>query len=577
MRSVAVHVRVRPNGDAVVPCGGGVACGGSTFGFPVSVIEGSDQATATTAVLSDLLSKFVSGGTSCTLMAYGQTGSGKTYTMFGPTGSLTEASLEQSAGRVPELWGAFPVAMMELLSAPELAGASFHASAIEVYMEHAYDLLDGRKPLKVGTSKGSGRGNLVVGDIGKGPMLSGDVVIVGGVHPSGCSCFHCFQKTGGLVGKKKPAAAADGGRKPGVPRRSKAPPSTSGAREGAAASGAGAGAGAGGGGEFGTEGEALWPLRTPADVARLARLVESERVAHSHALNDRSSRSHCLLRVQCTLVEEGGRARPRRFLFVDLAGSERIAKTEVAGARLKEAANINQSLTALGRVVNELRERRPHVSYRDAALTMLLRASFDGPSCTAVVLNVSGDAGHAEESVCSLRFGEKLAGVRTSAAAAQPTDVGAQRARVGAELRAARARLAELARAGQGAYVRPDALPSEQRTLRTNLATLAQREAEARGLTAQLAEARAAGGRAADALAPRLEAARVQHAMILDIVEKEKTIKALWHAGTPAYERAETQVAELAAQMAVLGGEPEGGDGGGPSGRGTCRCASGGA
>ena len=273
MRSVAVHVRVRPNGDAVVPCGGGVACGGSTFGFPVSVIEGSDQATATTAVLSDLLSKFVSGGTSCTLMAYGQTGSGKTYTMFGPTGSLTEASLEQSAGRVPELWGAFPVAMMELLSAPELAGASFHASAIEVYMEHAYDLLDGRKPLKVGTSKGSGRGNLVVGDIGKGPMLSGDVVIVGGVHPSGCSCFHCFQKTGGLVGKKKAAAAADGGRKPGVPRRSKAPPSTSGAREGAAASGAGAGAGAGGGGEFGTEGEALWPLRTPADVARLARLV----------------------------------------------------------------------------------------------------------------------------------------------------------------------------------------------------------------------------------------------------------------------------------------------------------------
>ncbi len=552
---MAVHVRVRPNGEAVAPCGGGVACGSATFGFPSSVVEGSDQTLATQAVLGDLLTKFKRGGTSCTLMAYGQTGSGKTYTMFGPTGSLTEAALAQSAGMVPQKWGAFPVAMMALLRAPELAGATFHASAIEVYMEHAYDLLDGRKPLKVGTAKAAGRGNLVVGDIGKGPMLSGHAVIVGGLHPSGCSCFHCFQKTGALVGKprKKPAAAA---RKPRVPRLSKvSPPQTAGSREGAGAKASG-----GGGDKFGTEGETLWPLRTPEDVARIARLVEAERVAHSHALNDRSSRSHCLLRVHCTLVESGGRARARRFLFVDLAGSERIAKTKVAGANLKEAANINQSLTALGRVVKELREGSAHVSYRDSALTMLLRSSFDGPSCTAVVVNVSGALGHAEESVCSLRFGEKLAGVRTSAAAAATTDVGGERRRVGAALRAARARLAELERAGQGPYIRKDAPPSEQRTLRTNLATLAEREADLRDLTAQVTEARAragagAGGLAtAERLAQRLELARVQHAMILDIVWKEKTIKTLWHPGTPAYNRTETQVADLAAQMAVLGG-----------------------
>ena len=134
----------------------------------------------------------------------------------------------------------------------------------------------------------------------------------------------------------------------------------------------------------------MWPIRNPSDVAKLARLVESERVAHGHALNARSSRSHCLIRVNCTHVQKG-KSQKRLFLFVDLAGSERIAKSEVVGARQKEAANINKSLTTLGRVVDELRQRKSHVSYRDTGLTMHLRATFGGPSCTSVVTNVSGD------------------------------------------------------------------------------------------------------------------------------------------------------------------------------------------
>ena len=97
----------------------------------------------------------------------------------GPTGALTEASLEQAAGAVPELWGAFPRAMMELLSAPELSGATFHASAIEIYMEHAYDLLDGRKSVKVGSAKGAGRGTLVVADMGKDGREHIEIVLCG--------------------------------------------------------------------------------------------------------------------------------------------------------------------------------------------------------------------------------------------------------------------------------------------------------------------------------------------------------------------------------------------------------------
>ena len=86
-------------------------------------------------------------------------------------------------------------------------------------------------------------------------------------------------------------------------------------------------------------------------------------------------------------------------------------------------------------MVKEITERRAHVSYRDSALTMLLRDSFAGPSATSVVINVSGHPGHSEETLCSLRFGEKLATVQTSAVAAQAVDVGARRAQVRSEER----------------------------------------------------------------------------------------------------------------------------------------------
>ncbi len=188
---------------------------------------------------------------------------------------------------------------------------------------------------------------------------------------------------------------------------------------------------------------------------------------------------------------------------------------------------------------------------------MLLRASFDGPSCTSVVVNVSGDAEHAEETLCSLRFGQKLSFVRTSAALARPTDVGAERARVGAELQAARARLEALEREGQGDRVNAAAPPSEQTTLRQNLGALAEREAAVRALKVQLVEAKASG-RASDELAARLAAAHAAHGSLLDLVEMQKGVvgrdgTALWVAATPAFKRAEAQVAALMTQMEVLG------------------------
>lgn len=53
-----------------------------------------------------------------------------------------------------------------------------------------------------------------------------------------------------------------------------------------------------------------------------------------------------------------------KLWLVDLAGSERIAKTEAQGERLKEAQNINRSLSALGDVISALANKSPYVPFR---------------------------------------------------------------------------------------------------------------------------------------------------------------------------------------------------------------------
>ena len=60
------------------------------------------------------------------------------------------------------------------------------------------------------------------------------------------------------------------------------------------------------------------------------------RSAKSHELNERSSRSHCLVKVAWMHHK-----RRLHVLFVDLAGSERVLKSGVQGMRLAEVCSID--------------------------------------------------------------------------------------------------------------------------------------------------------------------------------------------------------------------------------------------
>lgn len=58
----------------------------------------------------------------------------------------------------------------------------------------------------------------------------------------------------------------------------------------------------------------------------IMKIVEVTRSAKGHVLNERSSRSHCIITLKC--IRKCGKSMTESsFLFVDLAGSERIHKS----------------------------------------------------------------------------------------------------------------------------------------------------------------------------------------------------------------------------------------------------------
>lgn len=110
-----------------------------------------------------------------------------------------------------------------------------------------------------------------------------------------------------------------------------------------------------------------------------------------------------------------------KISLVDLAGSERQGSSGATGARLKEGANINKSLTTLGKVIAALasasaaktKKKNDHVPYRDSVLTWLLKESLGGNSKTAMIAAIS--PADYEETLSTLRYADAAKKIKTHA------------------------------------------------------------------------------------------------------------------------------------------------------------------
>lgn len=134
-------------------------------------------------------------------------------------------------------------------------------------------------------------------------------------------------------------------------------------------------------------------------------------------MNQESSRSHSIFVIEVAQKNvETGAAKSGRLFLVDLAGSEKVGKTGASGQTLEEAKKINKSLTSLGMVINALSDgKSSHIPYRDSKLTRILQESLGGNSRTTLIINCSPSAYNYDETVSTLRFGERAKTIKQKA------------------------------------------------------------------------------------------------------------------------------------------------------------------
>jgi kinesin family protein C2/C3 len=150
-------------------------------------------------------------------------------------------------------------------------------------------------------------------------------------------------------------------------------------------------------------------ITTAEECDQLTEDSDKNRSIASTSMNSESSRSHLLFQIRVdTTNKVSGMRSSAKLTLVDLAGSERIAKSEVTGDQLVEAAAINKSLSALGQVFQAISKGSPHIPFRNSKLTHVLQDSLGGDSKTCMFINVRPDDDNLSETWSTLNFGQNI-------------------------------------------------------------------------------------------------------------------------------------------------------------------------
>ncbi|KAL3914711.1 MAG: hypothetical protein SGPRY_007532 [Prymnesium sp.] len=198
------------------------------------------------------------------------------------------------------------------------------------------------------------------------------------------------------------------------------------------------------------EGLTWFKVKSENDIQKLVDSGQVRRAVGRTNMNEHSSRSHCVITLKITSIDADDIDRVTevecKLHLIDLAGSERQKATGATGDRLKEGAQINLSLSALGNVINALtdpKKKGGHIPYRESKLTRLLTDSLGGNSVTVMLCNVSPAEMNADETLSVLRFAERAKKLENVATIARDPKA-ARAAALYAENKALRERVAQL-------------------------------------------------------------------------------------------------------------------------------------
>jgi len=151
-----------------------------------------------------------------------------------------------------------------------------------------------------------------------------------------------------------------------------------------------------------------WNAFSYKEVEALLNKAEQRKKLASNDGLDRSSRSHTIIitRIDTENLQTGQVITGFMYL-IDLAGSERAKSTSVSSHKFREGQNINNSLMALGDVIDALGKKQKHVPYRSSKLTFLLQDVLKPNSKVIMFVNINPSISNINESMNSLSFGVK--------------------------------------------------------------------------------------------------------------------------------------------------------------------------
>ena len=167
-----------------------------------------------------------------------------------------------------------------------------------------------------------------------------------------------------------------------------------------------------------------------AEIEHLMDEGNKARTVAATNMNETSSRSHAVFTLILTQKRNDvemkmSTEKAAKISLVDLAGSERANSTGATGARLKEGAEINRSLSTLGRVISALADLSSgtkkkgksanQVPYRDSVLTWLLKDSLGGNSMTAMIAAISPADINFDETLSTLRYADSAKRIKNHA------------------------------------------------------------------------------------------------------------------------------------------------------------------